>query len=790
MKSLFALIANTINKRPFVVAGLIVAVLLFAMYGATMTTMKTGSDTYLDKTKPVGSLLNHYTDIFGSDSIIIIVEGDDVTTPGVVKYLDNLEEDLRNERYIDSVTGLPDILRQANGGVLPLSVAEIDEAVENTPAEYTRVILPSKTMTLISVPLQTGMPESAEDGVVGTVNSLIKMSFPPAGITLEASGSPAFNIEMKEDMNKNMGTLISLAMILMVVAMLFLFGHVRYRMLPVFVVFCGIILTFGFMGIAGIGISSIVVAAFPVLIGIGIDYAIQFHSRFDEEIRKSTTKEAVYTTITSSGPAILLAMIATGLGFVALSALAPAPMVGDFGIICIIGIVCCYLSAMVIVPTFGTIVKYKPKTEVNLSDDAEPCQLEWKGCDKDPKTREGSKGSLMEKYDKFLGGVAVKIAKNPVPVIIILLMLAVVGIQLDGKVIIDTDEDSMVPQNMPAKITMDKIGRVIGSTNTITLYIKADSVKDPDTIKWLYDFGEYASSKHDDLTGARSIATYLMMYNDGVLPSDKKTLDDVWDKIPKSTKESYLYGNTEAVIQFSMKDISIPATQELISDMQQDLDWYVMHPGMTADYTGQMVMFTDLINGIKDTKNPMTYLGFILILAFLLLSYRKFSAVSPLIPIIMIVGWNGLIMYSLDLKYSLLTATLGAMTIGIASEYTILIMERYMEEKEKGMDMYTAVQTAIQKIGTAVTISGLTTVFGFSALLLSTSPVIQNFGTVTVITVGFSLIGAIVVMPAVISLLESANIDKSEKSRKSLKKSEKSSGFYAMISRFIKSVTG
>lgn len=50
MKSLFALIANTINKRPFVVAGLIVAVLLFAMYGATMTTMKTGSDTYLDKT--------------------------------------------------------------------------------------------------------------------------------------------------------------------------------------------------------------------------------------------------------------------------------------------------------------------------------------------------------------------------------------------------------------------------------------------------------------------------------------------------------------------------------------------------------------------------------------------------------------------------------------------------------------------------------------------------------------------------------------------------------------------
>ena len=120
----------------------------------------------------------------------------------------------------------------------------------------------------------------------------------------------------------------------------------------------------------------------------------------------------------------------------------------------------------------------------------------------------------------------------------------------------------------------------------------------------------------------------------------------------------------------------------------------------------------------------------------------------------MIVGWNGLIMYSFGLTYSLLTATLGAMTIGVTSEYTILIMERFEEERVKGKDTFTAIQTAIQKIGTAITISGLTTVFGFSALLLSTSPIIQNFGTVTVITVGFSLVGAIVVMPAVISLME------------------------------------
>ena len=760
MKSPFELIADAINRHTFIVAGLVLGVMLFALFGASMTSMKTGTETYLYTDEPVGSLLIHYTDLFGSDSVILIIEGDDVTSPAVLKYLEQLEADLSNERYIAGITGLPDLLKSVNGGVLPRSKAEIDACINALPEDYRTMILPSGTMTLMSVPLETGYPEEAERSIVETVNTVIGLSEPPAGITVSASGSPAFSVEMQDDMQKNMGNLIGLAMLLMIVAMALLFGHVRYRMLPVLIVFCGIILTFGVMGITGIPISSVVIAAFPVLIGIGIDYAIQFHSRFDEEVRRASIPEAIKTTITSSGPAILLAMIATALGFAALSLLAPSPMVADFGTICIIGIACCYLSAMIIVPTFAKLVNYRPKDETgNPFDDAESCQLEWKGCDQAPAVHESTKGSFMDKYDIALGKLAVKIAKNPIPVILVLLMLAMVGMQLDSRVIIDTDEDAMVDQNMPALITMNKVTSVMGSTSTVTAYVKADSIKDYETLKWMDEFGDYAVSQHNELTGATSIASYIRQYNGGVLPTNQNTIEQVWESIPESTRESYVSGNTEAVIEFSMDDISIPATQELIAHMEDDLDWYTMHPGMDVQYTGQMYMFSDLINGIKETKNLMTYLGFVMIFAFLLLVYRKFTAVSPLVPIVMIVGWNGLIMYSLGLTYSLLTATLGAMTIGVASEYTILIMERFEEEREKGEDTYTAIQTAIQKIGTAISVSGLTTVFGFSALLLSTSPIIQNFGTVTVITVGFSLVGAIVVMPAVISLMDRFRLD-------------------------------
>jgi hydrophobe/amphiphile efflux-3 (HAE3) family protein len=316
----------------------------------------------------------------------------------------------------------------------------------------------------------------------------------------------------------------------------------------------------------------------------------------------------------------------------------------------------------------------------------------------------------------------------------------------------------MVNPDLPAKISIDKITGVIGSTSTIIAYLKTDSIKDPDTLEWIDGFGEYAASKHDDISGITSITTYLKEYNSGVLPSDPAGIEKVWNEIPESARDSVVSGGNEAIIEFSIADMSTPQIQELIEDLQADLEWYLMHPGISAEFTGDMVMFSELMYQIEETKNPMTYLGVIFIFIFLIVVYRKFSAVSPLVPIVMIIGWNGLIMYLMNFTYSFLTATLGAMTIGIASEYTILIMERYQEEKNAGKDMLEAINTAIEKIGTAITVSGMTTVFGFSALILSTSPIIQNFGTVTVLTVGFSLIGAIIVMPAVISVIESVRV--------------------------------
>ena len=123
---------------------------------------------------------------------------------------------------------------------------------------------------------------------------------------------------MSDELTQSMVVLIAAAMILMVLMMGLLFSYVSHRFLPVLIVGIGLVISMGLMGLAGISLNLAVVGAFPVLIGLGIDYAIQFHARFDEEARKGTLEEAVFMTVTRTGPAALYAMLATCMGFFAM----------------------------------------------------------------------------------------------------------------------------------------------------------------------------------------------------------------------------------------------------------------------------------------------------------------------------------------------------------------------------------------------------------------------------------------------------------------------------------------
>ena len=696
----------------------------------TLVYMKTGNDTYVDKNSKTGINLDQYQDLFSSDAVMVIFESDNILNPDTLQYIDRLMSDFSNEGGVKEVSGITDLLKQLNGGALPRSQAEIDAIKNSLPEKTVSKYLPSNMMTIGVIQLETGISDDKQKSLLNSMDTIITTSDEPVGVSVTLSGTPAFSQQMQDEMGQSTGLLIFAAMILMVVAVAILFSHVSYRFLPVGIVFMGLINTFGVMGLADIPISMVVIAAFPVLIGIGIDYAIQFHSRLDEEARRNNDiRSAAGKTIVSSGPAILYAMIATSLGFIAMYA-SPIPMVIDFGLTCLIGVICCYLSALLSVPAFCILVNYKAKKDTN----------------------KGLEGKI-EAYDTLLGRVALAIAKKPVIILLLLGLIAIIGIQLDERVAISFDEETFVPPDMPAVVDMKKVTRTMGSTDTLTILVNADDLYDPDVLRWMDEFGEYEVNLHKDLTGVTSIATLVKQNNGGSIPDTKSKVIRVMDQIPDETKQQYISGRMTAVMEFNMEEVEPDIFHTLVENLKTDLQWNYPPPGVDVTVTGQTDLYMTLMDGIRNGKTQTTLLGFALIFGWLILIYRKLTAISPIIPIVMIVGWNGAIMYGLGIDYTPMTAVLGSMTIGVASEYTILIMERYLEERSLGKERLEAIRIGVQKIGMAITVSGLTTVFGFSALILSTFNIIKNFGMVTVITVGFSLIGAIVVMPAILSIM-------------------------------------
>jgi hydrophobe/amphiphile efflux-3 (HAE3) family protein len=692
-----------------------------------MISMVTGNDTYLDPNSERGIISNHYSDIFQQNTLVVLFECNDPTSPEVLEYIDSVMGPIQKLQYVSGTSSVVDIIKQANNGTLPLSSGEVTIVKTKVSQTLLKRYVPSNLLNMAMVTLEPGLTDKKKQSAMKNIISFIDSTNIPPGVSVKLTGDAAFSMEMGQELGKSMVTLILAALVLMVIVMGFLFSYVSHRFLPVLIVAVGLLLTFGVVGLARVPVSMAVISAFPVMIGLGIDYAIQFHARLEEEARTNPLPEAIRNTITRTGPAVMYAMLATTMGFFAMF-ISPVPMIRGFGLVSIIGVVVCYLTSLFGIPLIALLIDYK--------------------------ARGAGKSKLSENIDLVLSKIAVAIAKNPVPVLLLVFLVAFIGIQMDSRIPIDTNQNAFVPPDMPAKLTLDKVTRTVGSTDPAPVFLSGDNVLALDSVKWMKEFTTMELKSRTKLNNAVSIADYVILYNNGTMPETQSELDAAIARIPEGTRQQYLNGKTEAVIQLYTVKLESQARSDLKDQLNGDLKMYPPPPGIKGRITGSIDLFTSLISELIGSKEAMTYLGFLLVALFLGLVYRNINALTPIVPIIAIVGWNAVAMYVMGIDYNPMTACLGSMTIGVAAEYTILVMERYLEEREETDNVIEAIKNSVRKIGSAILVSGLATFFGFSALTLSTFPIISNFGLTTIIAVFFSLIGAVVVMPAVLSLLD------------------------------------
>ncbi|ADN37492.1 efflux transporter, hydrophobe/amphiphile efflux-3 (HAE3) family [Methanolacinia petrolearia DSM 11571] len=708
-------------------------IFVLAMCFMTGLQSQSMSDQYLDKSTPKGIIYDQYNSNFVSDTYILLIQTSNPTDYELMQDLLVMEEQIERLNYISSATSVADVLKEMNGGVLPGDQELIDEYLAMLPEDTVNELVPDSETALAYVMLEEGVSTDVSSTVLPGVTSIVDSAVLPPGVSIEITGNTPYNVEMQTEMVMSGVVLVAGAFILMFIVLAILFSNMRYWYLPIVLLMFSLVYTFGMMGLFGIPMNNGAIAALPILLGLGIDYAVQFHARFDEERRKDLSVQAALSeTVSNTGPAVLLAMLATTMGFIAML-LTPIPMIRTFGLVAIIGVSCSYLTSLFGFPAIATLTGYVPKTE-----------------------EKGAGQNLMRSYDLALGKAARRIIRVFIPILIISISIAYAGIALDPTIPIDTSTKDMAPADLPAQLSLDKVEAVAGSVTPMPFYIKGDDLSSVEVVQWIGRFGDFVVSAHQEVTSVDSIATVISEYNNGEIPDNQEDLDEILASIPDDKISPYLQEPDEGIVSFSTISLTMNEQGELKDSVETDVLWLDPPPSIALFPTGDFDLYTNLVTMIADSKDRMTFTGFILILLFLLIAYRRVVAATPIVPIICIVGWNTVAMLILGMEYNPISACLGSMTIGVASEYTILIMERYTEEYDKSGDRTGSIEMAVKKIGSAVTVSGLVTASGFSALMLSSFPIVSSFGLSTVIAVGFSLIGAIVIMPAVLVLLAKA----------------------------------
>jgi hypothetical protein len=142
--------------------------------------------------------------------------------------------------------------------------------------------------------------------------------------------------------------------------------HRNWLAIPVVLVpiFCALIWTLGIISISGVVLTPMIVAAGPILVGIGVDYGLHVANRIVEfKDEGSKMPRATFLALMTTGKATLLCAITDTIGFSALFISPIAPM-RTVGLTMIVGVACAFFLTVSMTPAMMKLTNYsKHKSE-------------------------------------------------------------------------------------------------------------------------------------------------------------------------------------------------------------------------------------------------------------------------------------------------------------------------------------------------------------------------------------------------------------------------------------------
>jgi uncharacterized protein len=654
-----------------------------------------------------------------------------------------------------------------------------DSKPAGTPKERFGYLFPNKDAAQIIVRLRPDLTDAERHQAIGLFKDAVSdPRFKLTDGSYIVTGAPVVVDAGARELRNQTLLLLAVAGLVMALTLLLILPR-PLRLLPLGVAVAAGALTLGLVAVFGGSLTVGAIAMLPVLVGLAVDYAIQFQARFNEARTEGAPPgRAVALAALGGGPVIGAACVATIAGF-AVFALSPSPLVRSFGLLLVIGVALAFVVAL----TGGL-------AALGLSA--------WRGSGPSPagaQTNRPTPRAATRLQSAGVAAIAMAIA-SPRRVLAAGLLLAVCGWVASAGTRVETDIRDLAPSNLKALDDLNELEKQTGISGDVNVTIKAQDPTSPAVISWAEGFqqrvlarhgfsGTSPSCAHAQICPALSLTDFFGGASSagssaaGTQPSQSvgdvhalvQALPCFISQIVISHRgECRPSGGTPigdtADVAFGIRVQPLSDQQNLIDDIRSQIDppgGPAPPPGTTVQLAGLPVLAAEANTDLSHSRwwLPLAGLAAVgIVLAAIYRSARR--AIVPLIPVLMATGWSGLVVAALGVSLNPMSATLGALVIAIATEFSVILTARYAGERRAGLSIGESLRRTYLRTGAAVLASGTTAIAGFAVLaiaglpllddigLISVAPVLRDFGLVTVADLLVALAGVMLVLPAAV----------------------------------------
>jgi hypothetical protein len=556
--------------------------------------------------------------------------------------------------------------------------------------------------------------------------------------------------------------------------------------------------TFGASVLLKLTLTPMIIATFPILIGLGVDYALHMVNRI-EEVRKKRLDKAVEESESNrrkgqaitpipemwdpefyrscvmemtrtTGVAVMLSAATTVVGFSVLIApnIVSIIPIRSVGMTLVSGIAATLLFSIILVPTLSWLLKYSKRTN----------------------------------YDSKWG----KISRGPIKyfyvTIIVALLITATGLYYNDEMSKPITGSDQTPDNIPSMEAMVKYSRTFSggqtslfifdatkhsnteefkirdlsvldsmdaleqkiaevehtNTTSVITFLKAIpvSLTDPNTNLSLYE-GTLWELLHEECWESNEPSCAAWIALDATSPDGKgrehlrKDMVNVaYDTLSKEVQWMLTNeGGNKALVYVTQPYINLTAASELRDEIDGMLNEPMDEPGIrVSPLTGGLPVSLDINKGIHDTQNYTTLLTLLILTIVLCIVFRSPRiGIYTMIPVATIIVWQPLLMKSGDVNVNIFTAMIGTIVFGIGVDDAIHVMHRIQEEGETAI----GISHTIEKTGQTIFETTATTVAGLGAGFFVAFPGLENFFILMMTLICFAFLTSVFLLPACIT---------------------------------------